>query len=140
MATWTTGETVTATKMQTLDNRVTTLEGGGAAWTTMTLAANNTYSDTSFFRPAYRITSDGRTVMLRGMIRPTASIAAAGSLATGLPIPANIANFIVASTSAGAVGVIRVNSGTGVLFTVNALTTANFVPLDGLSYSLDANT
>lgn len=110
-------------------------------WTALTLGTNVVYSDVTFYRPAYRYNLATLEGQLRGVLRPTASLLSGATVAS---IPEAQAwptmTVMVFQGTANTPTLDRISIGTtGAITTQLALTTANYIALDGVSYSLAAN-
>jgi hypothetical protein len=116
---------------------------GWSDWTAIPLGANVTYSDTLEYRPAYRYNTQLRKGELRGLIRPTVTIST-NELVGTLPVAARPQKICImlgaVSASSALSGRLDINTNGELRERASpALTTAQFISLDGMNYSLDAD-
>lgn len=119
------------------------VSGEWTAWTAIPLGANVTYSDTAEYRPAFRTNPNLQKVELRGLVRPTATLSTNEVIGT-LPAGSRPAKICIVlhntANTSGSTGRLDIQT-TGNLAerASPALTVANYISLEAISFSTSAD-
>ena len=134
--TWTTGETPTATILNThLRDNLNYLSQPDDAWTTPTISGYTTASTTRAF--AYRIINSN-TVQLRGTLQKTGGYTATSTdvvTIASLAPPSGL-YFAVASNDTGYGSRLQITTAGVIRVTVTTLTSTTFVSLEGVTWTI----